>query len=271
MLIPLAVRAFESRRPDAILHDETSEEILEKLDYDCGAFSSSRLSQVGTAIRSMLIDNALKECLVRNPEAVIVNLGAGLDTRVLRLKAEKFSQWIDIDVPEAIEIRKKVCAINNDNRVKMIARSMLDFSWCDEIEWTGKPVIFIAGGLFMYFAESELKPLFDTIAQRYPGSEMLYELLAPMAVGKAKFNDSVPKLQSKPPFLWSMKRAAEIETWNLAIRYREEWNYFDFYKKRWGFFGVIARSPFLRAKFACRIVHIDFSGAQGTSEQENQP
>ena len=258
MLIPVAVRAFESRRPDAILSDEAAERILERLDYDCGVFVDSRRSQIGTAIRSVLLDRALRDFLTRHPDAVVVNLGAGLDTRIQRFQMEKSCRWIDIDVPEAIGLRRKF--LPDDDRVKRIPRSMFDFTWMDEIHADGKPVLFIAEGLFMYFMESDLKPLFDRIAERFPGSEMLYELIAPMAVGRAKYNDSVPKLRNRPPFLWSMKCAADIEQWNTTIRYREEWNYFDYYRKRWGWFGVLARCPLLRTKFACRIVHIDFSG-----------
>lgn len=257
MLIPLWAKAAESRRPDGILQDPAATEILEKLDYDFGKFAKSKLSQVGCALRTVLIDNALKAFLARHPGAVVVNLGAGLDTRPKRLAAENFSRWIDLDVPEAIALRQRF--FSGDPRMESIGKSLLDLSWMEDVRPAGHPVVFIAEGLFMYFSEAELRPLFNALAEKFPGGEMLYELISPMAVNRQNIHDSVGKLDGKPAFRWSMLRAADIEQWNPAIHFLNEWNYFDFHPERWGFFGKIARCPLFRKKFACRIAHIRFA------------
>lgn len=257
MLIPLWAKGAETRRPDGILRDESAVAILEQLDYDFGKFAKSKLSQLGCAVRSVLIDNALKEVLSRHPGAVVVNLGARLDTRPKRLSGENFSRWIDLDVPEAIELRKQFFA--GDPRMESIAKSVLDLSWMEDIHPDGKPVVFIAEGLLMYFSEEELRPVFNALAEKFPGSEMIYELISPLMLNHQNKHDSVGKLDEKPAFRWSMLRAADIESWHSYIRYIEEWNYFFTHPERWGIFGKIARCPLFRAKFACRIVHIAFN------------
>lgn len=256
MLIPLWAKAYENRKPERILHDDFAESILNAIDYDFGKLAHSRLSQLGCCVRTLIIDKALTRFLEKNPQAVVVNLGAGLCTRVKRLEKTNFSQWIDLDVKEAIDIRRKFIAENE--RISFIAKSVMDFSWMDEIP-ADKPVIFIAEGLFMYFTGETLKPLFQAIAQRFKNGEMLYESIAPMGVKRTKFHDSVGEMQDKPEFLWSPSDSNDIEKWDDKIKFVEEWNYFDTEKKRWGLFGSIARCPLFRKSFACRISHLQFN------------
>ncbi|MCG8510879.1 MAG: hypothetical protein MI741_16775, partial [Rhodospirillales bacterium] len=119
----------------------------------------------------------------------------------------------------------------------------------------GKPVLLIAEGLFMYFSENELKPLFSAIADRFAGGEMLFEMLAPFLVGKSKRHDSVKSMDGAAEFKWSMKDCRNLAAWHPGIEVVREWNYFDHYKDRWKLFGTIARLPILRPQFASRLVH----------------
>ena len=63
------------------------------------------MSQIGISIRSVIIDSVTKRLIKDNKNLIVVNIGCGLDTRFQRFNKEKIS-WIDLDVPESIEIRK---------------------------------------------------------------------------------------------------------------------------------------------------------------------
>lgn len=89
LLIPLWARAVEGDRPDPIVTDDKAAEMVSQIDYDFSKFESARLSQLGVAIHTMLLDKAVSAFLRCNPEAVVVNLGAGLDTRHDRLGLEE--------------------------------------------------------------------------------------------------------------------------------------------------------------------------------------
>lgn len=255
MLIPLWAKAYENRKPDGILKDEFALNILDKLDYDFSKFAKAKLSQLGCCVRTNLIDNALKTFLNENSNAVIVNFGAGLCTRVKRLEQLNFSKWIDIDLPESINLRKQFICENE--RISFISISIFDFSWMDEIP-KDKPIMFIAEGLFMYFKEDEIKPLFKEIAKRFKGSQILFESIPPIAVNKANMHDTLKKMDSKSQFLWSPYNTKDLEQWDSNIKFIEEWNYAYSEKKKWGIFGLIARCPLLKKKFACRITHLKF-------------
>ena len=63
------------------------------------------MSQIGISIRTVIIDCVTKRLIKDNKDLIVVNIGCGLDTRFQRFNKEKIS-WIDLDVPESIEIRK---------------------------------------------------------------------------------------------------------------------------------------------------------------------
>ena len=256
LLIPLWARAFETEKTDAIIRDYKAVEMVSKIDYDFAKFEKSRLSQVGVSVRTMLLDKAAHDFFRKNPAAVIINLGAGLDTRCERLRDSEFHCWYDLDVPESIELRKKFIPEGPKN--KIISKSMFDYTWLDDVKDKNKPVLIIAEGLFMYFTENEIKNLFSQIINRFPNAEVLFEKLGPFLVGKAKKHDSLKTMDTVPEFKWGLARGKDIENLDNRIKFIEEWEYFNYYKKRWGFFGFIARTPFMRNKVSSSIVHVKF-------------
>lgn len=260
MLIPLWARAFETLRSDPIIRDEKAVEIMEAIDYDFAKFKGARLTQVGVSVRTKLFDQEVSAFLERNPHAIVINLGAGLDTRYKRI-GKNAAWWYELDVPESIKIRQRF--FTEEEHYRFIGKSMFDRSWMDLIEDEGRPVLLIAEGLFMYFTESELRPLLSDLAERFSGGEVLFEMVAPCLVGKARRHDSLSKMDGTAEFRWSITDSRLLETWHPAIRFMEEWNYFDYCKRRWGLFGVVARLPLIRPRFASRIVRLLFDAEQG--------
>ena len=257
LLIPLWARAVEGAHDDPIIVDDTARAIQARVDYDFGKFEKARMSQVGVSVRTMLLDRATRKFVARFPNALIVTLGVGLDTRRARLK-DVSATWIDLDLPESIALRRRL--LGDAEIGQCIAQSMFDLSWMDAIEDDGRSVLVIAEGLFMYFEEAELRPLVRAMAARFGGGELLVELVAPFLVGKARHHDSLKSMEDAPEFKWTLADGRELETWHPAIRHLSEWNYFDFHKDRWSWFGILARTPPFRRWFASRLVHCRFAG-----------
>ena len=255
MLIALWARAFETNRKDPIVKDPMAVEMVSRIDYDFTKFEKSWLSLAGVSIRTMLLDKATVRFLQDNPNAQVVNLGAGLDTRFERIGKESVQYWYDLDVSEGIELRKRFFTESKKNR--FIAKSAYDLSWTDEIDTT-QPVLLIAEGLLMYFSEAENKAFFKGLAQKLPGAEMLFEMLAPAAVGNGKRHDALKRVEKTPEFKWGIKNSRDVEAWHQGIRYITEWNYLDYYNARWGWFGYIARLPIIKPYLSQRIVHIRY-------------
>ncbi len=124
-------------------------------------------------VRARTFDDAIRQYLVRYPEAVIVNLGCGLDTTFSRVDNGTL-RWFDLDLPEAIAYRQQL--LPESPRHRYIAQSVLDFSWFDQIRARlEKEVFLIAGGLFDYFQEDMVAGLCGALAKRFPGGELQFD------------------------------------------------------------------------------------------------
>lgn len=258
MLIPLWAKARENQQKKPIVKDPLAAEILSRIDYDFSRFDTSRLSQTGISVRTEILDNQVEDFLKRKPDSIIINLGAGLDTRPARFDESKFHCWYDLDLPQSIGIRRNF--FKEGPKKRFIPKSVFDKSWLDDIPTQGKEVLIIAEGLFMYFEEEQVMKLFQLLVQKFPGAEMLLEMLAPFLTGKSKKHDSLKKLTSGPEFHWSLSDSTELELWHRDILFLKEWNYFNYHKKRWGIMGYLGRFPPLRSKFASRIIQLRFNG-----------
>ncbi len=257
LLIPLWARAYETELEESIIKDYLAVDMVSQIDYDFNKFEKSRLSQLGVSVRTLVLDNATHKYLRDKPGAIVINLGAGLDTRGERLQYDDYKCWYDLDVPETISLRKQF--FQEDKQKKMISCSMFDDSWFDAVDYHDEPVLIIAEGLLMYFEEQQIKELLQKLMERFPQAELLIEMLAPIAVGKEKQHDSLKTMDAPPAFKWALKDTRELETWDNRIKYIQEWSYYNYCKKRWKFFGFIARLPILRPMFNCRIAHLKFS------------
>ncbi|WP_299029988.1 class I SAM-dependent methyltransferase [uncultured Campylobacter sp.] len=85
LLINLYFRSKENEEAKPILKDEFSGDVASRIDYDFAKFDRSTLSRVGTVIRARFFDDCILKFTSEHPAAVIVQVGAGLDTRPLRL------------------------------------------------------------------------------------------------------------------------------------------------------------------------------------------
>ncbi|MGD8779164.1 MAG: class I SAM-dependent methyltransferase [Ignavibacteria bacterium] len=252
MLIPLRARYLETKTENGIINDPKSVEILDGIDYDfSGKKGVSKGTQIGTAIRTEILDEQTNKFLAHNPNSVVVNLGCGLDTRHHRLD-NGIVTWFDLDLPGSIEFRKNF--FNETYRFKFISKSFLDFSWVDQIP-KSKPTLFIVEGLLMYFTEEEVKSLFKVISENFPDAEMLLEAMSPIMV---KDSNQHPDLKTyNASFKWGIKTGKEIENWNIGANFVNEWYYFDRHRERAPFiYKIFILIPVFRKMM--KIVHLKF-------------
>lgn len=257
LLIPLWARAEETRKQDALVRDPQSLAMLSQMDYDFGKFSRAKVSQTAVAVRTFLLDREVLAFLAQHPQAVVINLGAGLDTRFLRCRREGVD-WYDLDLPEVIAIRRKFFEESEHNH--FWAGSVLEQAWMSAILHDSRPVLLIAEGLLMYFSEEEVRQLLRNLAEHFPGAEMLLEVTDYRLVGRGRYHDALKKVSDSLDFRWGWRpdRAA-LEAWHPQIQFLHAWYLFDFAKERWGWFGYFARLPGVRLTNG--ILHIRFTPA----------
>jgi len=221
LLAPLACRAIESVRPDAILHDPHAVELFNALDgsrdFLLGMSEHDRLFSV---MRMRQFDTFARAFLARNPGGLVVDIGCGLDTRYYRLEDGQM-HWLGLDLPEVIRLRQQW--LPNTDRCKSIAKSMFDLEWLDEAQQINKPVIFLAEGVFPYFSTRDVKPMLIAMTERFPTGELVFDAMAPFVLWLHK-SSSVLK-RSGAQARWDAKNPTELEAWGLRLL--ERWGYFD--------------------------------------------
>lgn len=257
LLIPLWARAAESREKNPIIRDEKAVELVEKIDYDFSKYDGSWMTQTGVAVRTEILDKLVKKFISKHPDAVVINIGCGLDTRYFRVDNGQI-HWYDLDLPEPIRIRKNF--FRETQRYRMIGKSVFDDTWIEDIEigraddLQEEHVLFLAEGIFMYFTEQQMTKLMNVLTDRFPGAHMLFEMMPSMLVNSSGKHETVKKTNAK--FQWGIQNGKDMEQLNSQIRFLEEWNFFDFHRKRWRWMRWLSLIPAFHNNFNNRIVHI---------------
>jgi O-methyltransferase involved in polyketide biosynthesis len=222
LLVPLACRALESIRSDAIISDPQAVKLYQSLggnkDFLMGMSGHDLFA---TVMRVRQFDSFARTFLGDHPDGLVVDIGCGLDTRFNRLDDSRMS-WYGVDLPEVISLRRHW--LPDTRRSKTIAQSMLEYSWLDEISGLNKHTIFLAEGVFPYFSTAEVKPLILEMAARFPSAELVFDAISPSLSWFHNLTSSVLK-SSKTRVLWDAKNPSELESWGLQLL--ERWDYFD--------------------------------------------
>lgn len=258
LLITLWARAVETQREDAILRDPASVDMLKHIDYDFSVFESAKMSQAGCCIRGKVMDQQALTFLEKYPDAVVIQLGAGLDTRYQRLNCTGITHWYDLDLPEAIEIRKKLCPKMPKNT--LLSMSMLDEAWIDTVLAHNKPVLMISEGVLMYFDESDVRKFFAMICRRFDRATLLFDMLTYIAKGNAKRHDAVKQTKNKAEFKWSLLNSKDMEQWHDNLHLKEELYMSDFYTERFPlWWRLICKTSWGYKRFNQRMLRVDIA------------
>ena len=255
LLIPLWAKAIEIKQKQPIIRDDKAIEIMGKIDYDFSKFNDQWPTQISVVIRTEILDKVTKNFIDKYPDAVIINLGCGLDTRFLRLDNDKI-QWYDLDLPEPIAIRRQF--FKETTRYKMIAKDIFDFSWIDEI-WQNDRILIIIEGVLMYFNEEEVKNLFNKLVNSFEGAEILLEVVPKSLINQNKKEDLIKnQYQINAQFKWGISNSKKLEKFNNKIKFIEEFHYFNYHKNRWRIIRWFSIIPGFKSSFGNRIVHLKF-------------
>jgi len=125
--------------------------------------------------RSLICDRVGMRFLSTHTEGTIVNIGCDLDTTFDRVDDGRL-RWYDLELPDVIELRRKFITQNESK--KFIAASFLEKEWLDQIEVQDN-VQFIAAGIFYYFTEQELHAFILHLLDKFPGSELIFDVCSP--------------------------------------------------------------------------------------------
>jgi len=183
LMLTTRARVDEHQRPDGILCDPIVADWWRSLSWDAALDSLyTPLTQLCWAVRAYLIDEIVQRHLAVHPQAVIVELGAGLSTRYYRV-GQSSQCWLELDLPETIALRRQFDT--ESDRHRFLPFSALTFNWLDEVP-TCPPtsLLIIAEGLFMYLPPEDIQMLITKLKQRFLGATLVFDAVGGITRGQ---------------------------------------------------------------------------------------
>lgn len=213
MIQTLYARAKESKKNNPKIYDEKAIEIVSKMDYDFSKADKDFAMSSGVIARTILLDRMVKKFIEKHPTATVINIACGMDTRFYRVDNGQM-RWYNIDLPVTIDVRKQF--LEENGRVKMLAKSAMDASWAGEIEKTTAPVLVVIEGLSMYLSEEDIKTILSIIETNFNKVTVLMEIMSPVFVKRVK-EKSIDASNAK--FTWGIKSGKELESYNDNLKF----------------------------------------------------
>ena len=186
LYIPLYGKAKVSRQ-GVILNDPYAEEIWKKESFPIHGKSGSKWLAYNMAMRARVFDDWTDNMLQQNQNALVLHIGCGLDSRYMRIKSSR-SEWIDCDLPEVIETRKKYYQENETYHMKT-----LDASSPEQIGSLPDrdAAIVVLEGLSMYLTNSQVHGLLQALDKKYQILHILMDVYTEFGVKASNYKNPV--------------------------------------------------------------------------------
>jgi O-methyltransferase involved in polyketide biosynthesis len=122
-------------------------------------------------MRSAVFDRWAMEKMDAMPDAVVLHLGCGMDSRAIRA-GDGTHLWFDVDFPEVIQERKRYFA--ESETYHMIASDIREEGWWKKIP-SGKTAIVVMEGISMYLHQQELKAVLKRLKGHFGDLRILMD------------------------------------------------------------------------------------------------
>ncbi len=181
LYIPLYGKSYVSKK-GLFLEDKKAEEIWEAEGFSLKGKSKSKWLAYYMGIRSAVFDEWLMQQMADAPDSVIIHIGCGMDSRVIRV-GTKNHMWYDVDFSEVIEERKQY--YTESDSYKMIAGDARDCKWLTSIK-ENKSAIVVMEGVSMYLTVDEMRNLADGLCAHFEQVVLLVDSYTSFAAKMSK-------------------------------------------------------------------------------------
>lgn len=176
LLIPLAARVGEARREGSGYADPQALAFAERLGAErLERFAGEWTNLAAVVGRTKILDREVAAFLAAHPGGRVVNLACGLCTRFWRLD-DGAVRWLEVDLPDVVALKRELAPASD--RYTLVAGDALDDAWHAQVG--PGPVLFVIEGLTMYLSEAQVRRLLGGLAARFPGSDVLVEVISPL-------------------------------------------------------------------------------------------
>ena len=250
LLITLYAKAMDNRATPSILHDALADDAIRRIDYDFERFGLSGLGIRGLALRSRVIDHWTRAALQSRADSLVLHLACGLDARVFRVDPGLDVDWIDLDFPEVIRLRRDLLP-QRLGRYRTLAINVMEPDWIARLDHD-RPVLVIAEGLFPYLDEHRVRELVRRLVEHFPqGGQLLCDVYGRLALRLLRDTRMIRATDARIGE-WGAAGASAVESWHPRLQRVDEPRYGEMPEvralplaQRW-LFELYGRSRWLR-------------------------
>lgn len=181
LYIPLYGKSYVSEK-GLFLNDKKAEEIWKTEGFTLKGKSKSKWLAYYMGVRSAVFDEWLQQQMAKAPNAVIIHIGCGMDSRILRVET-KDHKWYDVDLEDVIAERKRYYA--ESENYKMIAGDVRDCEWLSAIPQQQAAIV-VMEGVSMYLTVEEMQSLADHLCAHFENLVLLVDAYTAFAAKMSK-------------------------------------------------------------------------------------
>ena len=215
----LLITLYAKGQPDnPMFFDPKAQDILNQIDYDFTRLKVPYKTVVLVCQRAKKLDAVTREFLTEHLDAVVLQLGCGLDSRFWRVDNDRVN-WYDLDMPPVVDLHRRF--FTGNERYHLIASSVTDLEWIDTVTANGRPVLVLAEGLLMYLDQADVRQLVLRLHETFTGCRLIADVFSKLAARSAANH---PSLKSTGAAIgWGIDDPRELEVWAPGIRLLEEY------------------------------------------------
>ena len=186
LYIPLYGKALVSGK-GVILRDPAAERIWEAEGFPIRGRSASKWLAYNMAMRARVFDDWTDRMLEQRPDALVLHVGCGLDSRCLRVR-RPYREWIDCDLPDVIRARRKHFEETANYHMRFLdatrPEQLLSLPGSDT-------VITVLEGLSMYLPPESLRGFFRALSDKYAEVRVLMDVYTEFGAKASKYKNPV--------------------------------------------------------------------------------
>ena len=186
LYIPLYGKSYVSKK-GLFLLDKKAEEIWEAEGFPLKGKAKSKWLAYYMGVRSAVFDEWVKEQMNACPDAVVIHIGCGLDSRALRVGGEG-CRWYDLDFPGVIEQRRRY--YTETDSYKMLAGDVRDYGWLSYIKERGVAIV-VMEGVSMYLTTEEMRELTNNLCSHFESLVILVDTYTSFGAKMSKLRNPI--------------------------------------------------------------------------------
>ena len=173
-LYPIKLKADWTKRYPEIIQDEWSSKFIydNKFEFSNVAVKLSEYKNLLLMSKTAACESKIRRYIMQYPNCTIVHVGCRLGNMFDSMDNGRIL-WYSVDTHNMMSVRRSL--YGDRAREKTVGRSLMDFSWVDDINCVrDQGIMFVCEDVFSYMNMQQMKSLVHILWEKFPGAELVF-------------------------------------------------------------------------------------------------